>query len=132
MKTITATAVILCTAAVAWGQQSNSASQGPDRDTVAPKGNRIHHLLSAPAEAQRRAQEAPVGFAATGTNLVYGGSGPVMRNPTNYLIFWQPPSRAAFRYRTRARARLERNHHEKHQDTCALNRRSRSYHRRLR
>src|SRR5579862_3505585 len=31
----------------------------------------------------------------TNTNAVYG-SGPVMRNPTNYLVFWQPPGRAAF------------------------------------
>ena len=92
MKTITATAVILCTAAVAWGQQSNSASQGPDRDTVGPKGNRIHLLLSAPAEAERRGN-APTGFAVTATNLIYG-TGPVMRNPTNYLIFWQPAPQA--------------------------------------
>jgi uncharacterized repeat protein (TIGR01451 family) len=39
----------------------------------------------------------PIGVVVnhTFTNLSYG-SGPVMRNPTNYLIFWQPPGRAAF------------------------------------
>jgi HYR domain len=38
-----------------------------------------------------------IGNAPTNANLIYpAGGGPVMRNPTNYLIFWQPPNRAAF------------------------------------
>ncbi|MCU1336557.1 MAG: hypothetical protein JWO19_2138 [Bryobacterales bacterium] len=97
MKTITATAVILCAAAVGWGQQSNSSSKGLGHETLSPKGNKIHYLFSGPAEAQHRAEQAAVGFAVTGTNLAYSSShGPVMRNPTNYLIFWQPPGRLAF------------------------------------
>ena len=49
-------------------------------------------MLSAPAEAERRGN-APTGFAVTATNLIYG-TGPVMRNPTNYFIFWQPAPQA--------------------------------------
>ena len=43
------------------------------------------------------ARPIPIGVVVnhTFTNLSYG-SGPVMRNPTNYLIFWQPPGRASF------------------------------------
>ena len=64
-------------------------------------GHKAHIFLSVPAEKQFRAAHpvkgspaAGVGFNGT-TNMLYNG-GPVMRNPTNYLIFWQPPGRAAF------------------------------------
>ena len=81
-------------ATLAWGQQTARSHQA-----VSDSGNVVHMLFSAPIEAQNAAQNAPAaqgaGFAPTATNLVYG-TGPVMRNPTNYLIFWQPPGRAAF------------------------------------
>lgn len=87
----------LGTAVLAWGQSPPSAAY--EHEVVTPTGQRAHILFSAPVEQDYRAQEAAAakagGFAVTATNLVYGG-GPVMRNPTNYLIFWQPPGRAAF------------------------------------
>ncbi|HKF46989.1 MAG TPA: HYR domain-containing protein [Terracidiphilus sp.] len=103
MKATIATVVLLCCCAFASGQQLNSKGKGPDREIVGPKGNRIHHFLSAPAEKVYRAQHAMNGRAdlepACGSSppgcttgpLAYGG-GPVMRNPTNYLIFWRPAS----------------------------------------
>lgn len=102
MKNYVATAVLLCACTVASGQQSTSNGKGPDREIIGPKGNRIHHFFSAPAEKQFRAQHGnAAGFACTSTPpgctttpLIYGG-GPVMRNPTNYLIFWQPPGGVA-------------------------------------
>src|ERR1051326_6118866 len=47
------------------------------------------HIMLTPASK-------PQGSGKAGTNLVYHPGGPVMRNPQNYLIFWQPPGRAAF------------------------------------
>ena len=97
MKFITALAVICGTAAVVWGQPGNSG-QAPDRETVGAHGNRIHHFLSVPADALYRAEhgngKGSAGFncsspCSTTLPLIYG-TGPVMRNPTNYLIFWQP------------------------------------------
>ena len=83
----------LCTCASAWAQRSHTV--------VGAKGNKIHVHFNAATEAQSKGKSngqgasGGVGFAKTTTNMVYGG-GPVMRNPTNYLIFWQPPGRAAF------------------------------------
>ena len=85
---------------MASGQQSKPTPPGLSREIVGPKGNRIHHFLSPSAEKRFRAAHAAeneaVGFACgsgptgcTSSPLVYG-TGPVMRNPTNYLIFWQP------------------------------------------
>jgi hypothetical protein len=61
-----------------------------------------HELTSSSAEKNRihifrSTGSAPLftPFSVTNTNMVQG-SGPVMRNPTNYLIFWQPPGTAAF------------------------------------
>jgi hypothetical protein len=95
MKQLIAGALMLC--ATAWGQNSNNhAASAPGRDTVGKKGNRIHHFYSLPAQAKFRADQEAKGIACgatppgcTTTNLQYNG-GPVMRNPVNYLIFWQP------------------------------------------
>jgi len=87
-------AVVAGMATLAWGQQTARS-----HEASSTSGNVVHMLFSAPVEAQNAAQNAgpnaPIAFAPTATNLVYG-TGPVMRNPTNYLIFWQPPGRAAF------------------------------------
>jgi hypothetical protein len=100
MKKATAAAVLLAGCMLASAQQSNSNGKGPDREIYGPKGNKIHHFLSVPADKVYRSQHAN-GNAAKGlacgssppgcttTPLIYGG-GPVMRNPTNYLIFWRP------------------------------------------
>ena len=71
------------------------------REVTTDKGNKAHILFTPEFEKKFRAEQAEkaangaIAFAVTGTNLVYNG-GPVMRSPTNYLIFWQPPGRAAF------------------------------------
>src|SRR5262249_16782695 len=96
MKKLMAGAILLC--AAAWGQNSNPGRAGtaPGRDTTGAKGNRIHHFYSLPAQKKFRADQDAKGLACgatppgcTTTNLQYNG-GPVMRNPVNYLIFWQP------------------------------------------
>ena len=52
----------------------------------------VHILFTKEMEQKYRAQlKTPLIVQ----NLQYNG-GPVMRNPTNFLIFWQPPGRAAF------------------------------------
>lgn len=99
MKNNLAAAVLLCCCTLLAGQQRNSKTKGPDREIIGPNGNRIHHFLSAPSEKLYRAQhgmspsaEPACGSSPPGcttTPLAYGG-GPVMRSPTNYLIFWQP------------------------------------------
>jgi hypothetical protein len=73
---------ILCTAVLAWGQV-------PSRDTVTATGTRLHLLLTDKLEAQVRTQAAAPCTAPC--NLIYT-TGPVMRNPTNYLIFCAPPN----------------------------------------
>ena len=102
--------LIVCTAALTWGQESAISRREdiPSRVIVNSRGQKAHIHLSAPMEAKlqkalRRQREKGVGkldagfggTPPTATNLVYNG-GPVMRNPTNYLIFWQPPGRNAF------------------------------------
>jgi hypothetical protein len=103
MSKFIAVAVVLCAASVLSAQQPNSNGKGPDREIIGKNGNRIHHFLSVPADTRYRAhhpaKDDMTGYACTSTPvtppgcttspLAYGG-GPVMRNPTNYLIFWQP------------------------------------------
>lgn len=99
MKKSIAALVVLASAFASMGQQSKPTATGLGREITGPKGNKIHQFLSQRAEKQYRAEHAAdgaAGFACsanppgcTTTPLVYG-SGPVMRNPTNYLIFWQP------------------------------------------
>jgi len=57
-------------------------------------GNLIH-IMPPPAPPSTPSTPTPLSprFAVTASNLVYGG-GPVMRNPTNYIIFWQPPGQS--------------------------------------
>jgi hypothetical protein len=50
---------------------------------------------SATNQARLAAKSGVSPFAATNTNLVYH-TGPVMRSPVNYAIFWQPPGTTAF------------------------------------
>jgi hypothetical protein len=79
----------------------NNPGKHLSREVRTDKGNTAHILFTPEMEKQFRAEQAQkaadgaIGFAVTANNLVYNG-GPVMRNPTNYLIFWQPPGRAAF------------------------------------
>ena len=64
---------------------------------VTSSGNKVQVHFTVAKEKEYQAQHpknAPVSCPAP-CNLLYG-SGPVMRSPTNYLIFWQPPNRAAF------------------------------------
>ena len=100
MRKTIAPMVLLSVALAAAGQQSKPTPSGLSRELTGPKGNKIHQFLSPPAEkrfrSQHAAENAAVGDACsasppgcTTTPMVYGG-GPVMRNPTNYLIFWQP------------------------------------------
>jgi hypothetical protein len=94
---------ILFAFAVAWAQKGTSPSPGKQlgREGVTDHGNKVHIYLSVNAEKEYRAQHptqdslGPLGACAAPCNLIYN-TGPVMRNPTNYLIFWQPPGRAAF------------------------------------
>lgn len=91
--------VLLSSALGLMGQQSKSTPTGLSRVITGPNGNRIHQFLSPSAERKFRnehATDGAAGFACaanppgcTTTPMVYG-TGPVMRNPTNYLIFWQP------------------------------------------
>jgi hypothetical protein len=61
-----------------------------------------HAALTAQATASNRIAQAraegisPFAAGAAGTSLVYHPSGPVMRSPVNYVIFWQPPGTTAF------------------------------------
>lgn len=93
-----AVAAFLLSALVVLGQQSTPAPTGPSRVISGPNGNKIHQFLSRSAEKRLRGESAlgADGLACsanppgcTTTPMVYG-TGPVMRNPTNYLIFWQP------------------------------------------
>lgn len=85
---------LLWTTAMAWP----SKGEALDREVVTDAGSVAHILLTAPAEQQLQTDQGSAfgsNFACIPGNLIYG-SGPVMRNPINYLIFWQPPGRAAF------------------------------------
>lgn len=106
---ISAVVLILTSLAPFARGQSADASKGEQgkisHEGVAPKGNTVHHFFSASREAEYRKQQAdsssaefacsnpPSAGNCSGSALQYMG-GPVMRNPTNYLIFWvpQPPS----------------------------------------
>jgi len=85
------------------GQKNGQNNPGKHlgREVTTDKGNKAHILFTPEFEKKFRAEQAEkaangaIALAVTGTNLVYNG-GPVMRSPTNYLIFWQPPGRAAF------------------------------------
>ena len=73
--------------------QSSARAQNHEFRSDSREKNTIHILRSSLGQPGSASGITP--FAVTATNLVQG-SGPVMRNPTNYLIFWQPPGRAAF------------------------------------
>ena len=72
-----------------------------------PAGNKIHFFpagfppigasptLSEPKTTAAAVTSGPKPLNVTTSNMVYGG-GPVMRNPSDYLIFWQPPGASAF------------------------------------
>lgn len=103
----TAVVVVTLTALTpfARGQSAPAKSEGQEEkishEGIAPKGNTVHHFFSADREKKYRKQQAntnstgfncsnpPVAGNCSGAALVYNG-GPVMRNPTNYLIFWNP------------------------------------------
>ncbi len=63
-------------------------ARAQSHEVTSPQGNKIHVSWSAPVVASTVSAQAQA-------NMTYHG-GPVMRNATNYLIFWQPPGRAAF------------------------------------
>src|SRR6476646_9734423 len=77
---------LLFTGVLAWGQLVPGNAH--PRDVVNNKGQKAHLLLSTNLEAAHHPAGQSIGSAPTATRMVYGG-GPVMRNPTNYLIFWQ-------------------------------------------
>jgi hypothetical protein len=75
-----------------FGLSAGLASGQTELTSSSPEGNRIHIFRGSGGQP---AVSTLKSFAVTNTNMVQG-SGPVMRNPTNYLIFWQPPGRSAF------------------------------------
>ena len=87
---------IVC--AIALGRPAWSQDQPLSRSIVSdtnPK-HKAHISFTVKTEQAYRAQvlgnQAPkIGGAPTNAPILYNG-GPVMRNPTNYLIFWQPPN----------------------------------------
>jgi hypothetical protein len=90
-------AAIVCAFAfggAAWSQENKPLSRNVVSAT--DPNHKAHVFFSVEAEKAFRAQvlgskAPPIGAGPTPGNLVYNG-GPVMRNPTNYLIFWQPPN----------------------------------------
>ncbi|HSZ23923.1 MAG TPA: hypothetical protein VK782_12300, partial [Candidatus Sulfotelmatobacter sp.] len=87
--------VIVC--AIALGRPAWSQDQPLSRSIVSdtnPK-HKAHIAFTVKGEQAYRAQvlenQAPGLAGPTNAPLLYNG-GPVMRNPTNYLIFWQPPN----------------------------------------
>ena len=90
-------AAIVCVFALghpAWSQEKNALSRNVVSATN--PNHKAHVFFSVKAEKAFRAQvlgskAPPIGAGPTNTNAIYNG-GPVMRNPTNYLIFWQPPN----------------------------------------
>jgi hypothetical protein len=116
-RVVFAVAVAGLLSGVAFGQsatgqangKANGQANGQDKSNgrishvgLGPKGNKIHHFFSVTREKDYRAQQSGKGTIeaqcsntkagdCTGLAMVYNG-GPVMRNPTNYLIFWVPQS----------------------------------------
>lgn len=87
---------IVC--AIALGRPAWSQDQPLSRSIVSDTNpqHKAHISFTVKAEQAYRAQvlgnAAPkIGGAPTNAPILYNG-GPVMRNPTNYLIFWQPPN----------------------------------------
>lgn len=121
MRNTIATVILLCTATLCLGQQSKSTPPGLSREITGPKGNKIHQFLAPPAEKRFRSEHTadksaagflcpstlPPGGGCTSGPLAYG-TGPVMRNPTNYLIFWQPAGGFAPAFPTGYQAGIER------------------------
>jgi hypothetical protein len=58
-------------------------------NVVTDTGEKAHLFLSTEAQKQAEAALATSALACVPGDLLYNG-GPVMRNPTNYLIFWVP------------------------------------------
>jgi hypothetical protein len=97
---------MLLAAGLSWGQTApngngngNGNSNGKGkirREVVNEQGRKAHILLSAPLEKQLKGENAPClnpppTPSCTATAMAYSAkAGPVMRNPTNYLIFWAP------------------------------------------
>jgi hypothetical protein len=83
---------------VVWASIAKSADEPLSRRVVSPTGDPAQLFLSRPAQAQLSASgtagqdSIP---ANTTTDLLYHG-GPVMRNPVNYLIFWDPAGGTTF------------------------------------
>jgi hypothetical protein len=76
--------------ALAQSQGKGQPPAGHDHDFVTSSGNKIHVHFSAPEDKTHRAAEAASGGGAAGSDLLIYSGGSVMRNPVNYLIFWQP------------------------------------------
>jgi hypothetical protein len=70
-----------------------TADDGKDKKSVADHGGNAHAFFTPGHMAQRgmlvRGRNAPTG-AASPNDLTYH-TGPVMRDPTNYVIIWNPP-----------------------------------------
>ena len=83
---------IVC--AIALGRPAWSQDQPLSRNIVSASNPRhkAHIAFTVKSEQAYRAQVlASQALAATNAPVLYNG-GPVMRDPTNYLIFWQPPN----------------------------------------
>jgi len=72
--------------------QTGTAGAGSGTNIVTDAGSVAHLMLTTPAQQQQAQQlgSTASNFACSAGNLVYDttNNGPVMRNPTNYLIFW--------------------------------------------
>lgn len=92
-------AAAFCLSNFSWAQDANASSKTVSHEVSDGKGHKVHIHFSVGAEKKFRAERANLnannGACPAPCNLIYN-TGPVMRNPTNYLIFWQPPNRAAF------------------------------------
>ena len=86
---------IVC--AIALGRPAWSQDQPLSRSIVSDTNpqHKAHISFTVKAEQAYRAQvqenQAPGLAGPTNAPILYNG-GPVMRNPSNYLIFWQPPN----------------------------------------
>jgi hypothetical protein len=96
-RSILFAAAILCAFASgrpAWSQDQKVLSRIAVSAT--DPNHKAHLFLSVPVEKALRAQVLGIkaqkfGAGPTPGDLIYNG-GPVMRDPTVYLIFWQPPN----------------------------------------
>lgn len=84
--------VIFCCTSIAYGgpppATGATASVG-GLNVVTDTGGTVHVFLSTEAQKQADAARAASAAACVPGDLLYNG-GSVMRNPTNYLIFWVP------------------------------------------